>query len=385
MDRTRRRARAALVLSIPAISLLIASVPARAQSGAAPQKFDEAKKLFDAGKYEEACALFEEANRLEPDAGKLINLGVCREKLGQLASALAAYQDALARVKDPKKKEIASAAAASLDARVSRLTIAVTADARVAGLTVSRGGRPIDAADWGRALPIDGGRYEIAASAPGFRPWSTTVELAPEREKNTVNVPRLVEESARGAGTADPAGPARPSGPARTSAPSAARARGAQPPLGRLAVGAAFTGALGRQVAGDETYADREIGGGLRLIAVLPVPHGALRPMLQATYTNATFDDDVYHHVHLVDLTFGLDYLWAWRAGLASAAGLGVGFNIEDNNYESSILTRPWGALRVSPLIVRLGTPRLELGLHFMYVTPPDLIVGLVGIDWFVW
>src|SRR6185436_19511162 len=145
-----------------------------------------------AGKVAEACDAFEASNRIEPSAGTLINVGLCKEKLGKLGSALAAYRAALERVKDPKKKAIATERAAALEPRVSRLRIAVAAEARVEGLAVTRDGERVEADDYDRPVPVDGGSYEIAASAPGYRKWSTTIEVRPEGDKASVEVPKLV-------------------------------------------------------------------------------------------------------------------------------------------------------------------------------------------------
>jgi tetratricopeptide (TPR) repeat protein len=216
MEPTPRRALAARFASIAAISLLaIAPGAAHAQSAAAEQRFTEAEALLAAGKIEEACDAFEESNRLEPGAGALINIGLCKEQLGELASALAAYRGALERVKDPKKKAIATERVAALEPRVSRLTITVAPEARVPDLAISRNGLSIDAADYDRPLLVDGGRHEIEARAPGYRRWSTSVRVAPEGDRASVTVPALAPlrrdsagpsgEAEAGAGAAEPA------------------------------------------------------------------------------------------------------------------------------------------------------------------------------------
>jgi len=195
MDPKRRRAPATWVVSIAATSLFaLAAGSAHAQSAEAERRFNEAEALLSAGKVAAACEAFEESNRLEPGAGVLIRIGQCKEKLGKLASALAAYRGALERVKDPRKKAIAAERVAALEPRISSLTISVAPEARVEGLVVSRDGARLEAADLGRPVPIDGGSYEIAARAPGHRRWSTSVEVAPEGDRAAVKVPALVED-----------------------------------------------------------------------------------------------------------------------------------------------------------------------------------------------
>ena len=211
MDPTRRRARASRAVSIAAISLLvIAPGLARAQSAEADRRFKEAEALLEAGKTAEACDAFEASNQLEPSAGTLINIGLCKEKLGKLASALAAYRGALERVKDPKKKAVAIERVAALEPRISHISISISSEVRVEGLAVSLDGRRIDEAEYGRAIPIDGGSHELEAKAPGHRRWSTSVRVAPEGDEASVRVPALVEKRASA-----PAAPAAPRPAAR--------------------------------------------------------------------------------------------------------------------------------------------------------------------------
>jgi hypothetical protein len=207
---TRDRPRAIPIASIAATSALaLALATGTAAAETAGELFAQAERLLAAGKTAEACAALEASNRLEASAGTLINLGQCREKLGKLASALLAYQDALARVKDPRKKQIATARAAELEPRVSQLTIVVPASARLPGLVITRDDAPVSDASLDRAFPIDGGSYTIAATAPKRKPWSIRIDVRGERERASVTVPVLdeLEPSVQIPVAAEPAGP----------------------------------------------------------------------------------------------------------------------------------------------------------------------------------
>jgi hypothetical protein len=249
---------------------------AAAQNAEAERLFVEGEGLIAAGKIAAGCSSFEASNRLEPRAGTFIHIGLCKEKLGKLASALAAYRGALARVKDPRKKAIATERAAALEPRVSSLTVSVPAESRIAGLVIARDGAPIEAAQLERALPVDGGSYRISASAPGFEPWSTSVGVAAERDRASVMVPRLVPEAPREAPPVPGALPApgQPALPLTTTAPAADPAGRGSPAAVRrepsmfttrrkLAVAMAAAGAglvggavvLGRSAQGDEREA----------------------------------------------------------------------------------------------------------------------------------
>ena len=187
-DPARRRTS---IVATSLVCLLAYAGPARAQSAEAEALFDAGDKLMSEGKLTEACESFEASNRIEPRAGTLIRLGECREQNHQLASAWSAYKDALTRVKDPNKREIATSKAAELEPKLSHLTVTVGGDHKADGLAVTRNGKPIDPLVWNRPLPVDGGDYVIAAGAPGFHDWTTTITVPAEHGESTVQVPAL--------------------------------------------------------------------------------------------------------------------------------------------------------------------------------------------------
>jgi serine/threonine-protein kinase len=186
----------AAALAIGGAGAAAQGAPPGSAAAAAEARFTEAERLLAAGRVGEACAGFEASNALEPRAGTLINLGLCRERLGALAGALAAYRAALERVKDPQKRRVALDRVAALEPRVSRLVVAVAGAARVPGLAVARDGQPLDLAAAAAGLPVDGGRYTLAATAPGRAPWSATVDVAAAGARVEVVVPVLAPVAA---------------------------------------------------------------------------------------------------------------------------------------------------------------------------------------------
>ncbi len=175
-------------VSIAAISLALCA-PAFAQNPAAEGLFNDGEKLMKQGKLAQACDAFAASNKIEPRAGTLIGLGQCREANHQLASAWSAYKDAFARAKDPRKKKYAEDRIAALEPKLSHLTISVVD--RADGLAITRNGTPIDPVLWSRAEPIDGGDYEIIATAPGRVEWRSKVTVPVERGEIKVDVPKL--------------------------------------------------------------------------------------------------------------------------------------------------------------------------------------------------
>ena len=189
------------IAATSALVIALASGSARAQSAEAEALFNDGVTLLKQASADRACDAFEASNRIEPRAGTLIRLGECREQLHQLASAWSAYKDALTRVKDPRKQKLAQARIASIEPRLSHLTIVVPDIARIAGLALARDGKAIDPGLWNLAIPINGGTYTITATAPDHATWTQTVTVAIERGQASLSVPALEHAAAAGAST----------------------------------------------------------------------------------------------------------------------------------------------------------------------------------------
>ena len=187
------RPRAIAVLIACGVILLGAAPPARAQSPEAEVLFREGKKLLAAGKLAEGCDKIEASERLESSVGSLLNLGNCREKLGALASAWAAFSTAEAKAKhagnDEKRRAEAHRRAALIEPRLAYLVVQI--ERPIEGLVVTRGGAPVVDELWNTAVPVDPGTYELVAAAPGHKPWRTTVTVEPRVRRRAVTVPAL--------------------------------------------------------------------------------------------------------------------------------------------------------------------------------------------------
>ncbi|HEY0469459.1 MAG TPA: hypothetical protein VGC79_34960 [Polyangiaceae bacterium] len=176
-----------------------ASAQSSADSAAAQGLFDEAKALMAAGKAAEACPKLEESQRLDPGGGTLLNLALCYEKIGRLASAWSRNLDAAAAAKATGNSARESAArkrAAALATRVSKLQINVASDVNVPGLELTRDGEPVGAAQWGVAIPADAGEHSIVAKAPGFKEWRASATIKGEGTRSSIDVPHLEPEPA---------------------------------------------------------------------------------------------------------------------------------------------------------------------------------------------
>jgi hypothetical protein len=172
--------------------------------------FDEAVKLMDKGQFAEACPKLAESQRLDPGGGTLLNLGFCRQNEGKLASAWAAYNEALSQaIKDGRKDRESTARVHvdELEGKYSKLAIDVSDEARkINALEISIDGTPVRQAAWGSLVPIDRGVHAIVVSAPNKKPFNTSLEVTADGTTQRVSIPALenapvVIDRTRGSGT----------------------------------------------------------------------------------------------------------------------------------------------------------------------------------------
>lgn len=183
-------------LAAPAAAFFLALTSARpAHAGgevAAEALFAEAKKLVAQKKYAEACPKFAESNRLDRGAGTLIHLADCYEKNKQSASAWAAYKEAASAAQALNRKDwetLANKRAAALEPKLAHITVKVAEP--VEKLEVSRNGEKLTQASFGVALPVDAGTHAFEATAPGFKPFASSVTVAKDGESKELVIPKL--------------------------------------------------------------------------------------------------------------------------------------------------------------------------------------------------
>lgn len=360
---------------------------------AGEQLFRDGRELLKQGKVDLACEKFQQSREVEAKVGTLLNLGDCRERQGKLATAWDVFLEAkslAAMQKDPRAAEAERRANAIVGQRAF-LTVAVAPDHRVPGLVVTRNGAEVPPATWDQALPIDPGSYVFEAKAQGYAPAIVKVEIAP-RGRGTATVPALtkfavavtpVEPPVTPVVTPDPGrletrhvDPVVPNGP-----PTPPAGWKIDPPLGRGALGVA----LGATSDGDLTP-------GLRAIVQTEAGPGAIRGVFNMQYVRVPHDPS-YSGDNSNQFAFGLglDYLVAWKPGFASAAGIGVGLDLFTGGYDNNGGTADpsvglWKAVRMSPIIARLRSKPVELGLHAVIIVQSHpVLVATAAVDWFFW
>ncbi|MDF3070019.1 MAG: hypothetical protein K0R38_5620 [Polyangiaceae bacterium] len=186
--------RALHVVSLSAL-LSLGARPAHADSVTAEALFQSGREAMDKGDAKAACDRFEESYRLEVRPGTALNLGNCREALGQVATAWQRFQEAAQTLPaEDARLPIAKARAAALQGKVPKLTLRVPEDAR--GWVVLRDGVELGGASLNLALPVDPGPHRIEVRAPGRAAAFTTVELALSERKEVVLAPGMPQSQA---------------------------------------------------------------------------------------------------------------------------------------------------------------------------------------------
>jgi hypothetical protein len=225
-----------------AVALVTTAFSAAAADGESPAKalFNEGRELAANGDYRAACPKFEASLKLEVGVGTQFNLADCWERIGRTASAHALFLGAAGSAKaagQSEREQVLRERAAALEPRLSRLVIEVPEPQKT--IRIKRDGMPIEAEQWGKAVALDPGNYEIVAKAPGFKPWSKRVVL--DSPLVTVEVPELeaLEDQPKAAPAAAPAPPRNPAPKPRPAEP-ATRSRGL--PITALALGAVSVG-----------------------------------------------------------------------------------------------------------------------------------------------
>lgn len=154
----------------------------------AEELFRRAKALMAEKKDREACPLLEESERLDPQIGTLLNLAICHENMGRIASAWGEFKAVEQRANRNDRVKMAHDRAARLEARLSRLKI--VAAEKPAGLVVKVDGETKGEPLWG-GVAVDPGTRTIEASAPGKVPVTVKADVQGEGALVTVTVPRL--------------------------------------------------------------------------------------------------------------------------------------------------------------------------------------------------
>jgi len=181
------------------------SVAAQAQADAptrppqvvarAEARFHEGERLFDAKQYPEACAAFDESERLDPQLGTLLNLAFCQETAGKTASAWREYSAGSVWGEQRGQHDRAAWAlsrAFDVGKRLPLVLLVLAPEASGAdGTSIRIDDDVVPVSDWFSPLPLDPGQHTLLVSAPGHRSQQIALLVAEGPSTQNVSVPTL--------------------------------------------------------------------------------------------------------------------------------------------------------------------------------------------------
>ncbi|HRI71664.1 MAG TPA: tetratricopeptide repeat protein, partial [Polyangium sp.] len=198
--RSARMIATSLACVVTCVSFDAWAEPTEAERRLAAALFDQGRTLMTEGQIDEACIKLSESQRLDPGGGTLLNLALCHEKQGKIATAWTEFREARAIAKKdnrPDRESAADGEIAKLEPQLSKVSVVVAPDVKVPGMTVEIDSLPLPEAAWGTPFPVDPGPRMVVVNAPGYREWKTTVEIGTTAKNADVNIPKL-EKNATG-------------------------------------------------------------------------------------------------------------------------------------------------------------------------------------------
>lgn len=180
----------ALFGALVGLSGLASTGAARGDEGVAERLFLEGRALMIEGRFADACLKLEESQRLDPRGGTLLNVAVCHERLGRIATAWVEFHDALVRARaegQPTRERLAEERLAAIEPRLPWLRVRVARGAGAGDVIVAIDGATILPSAWGKEMPVDPGEHRVTAAAGGRLFFQTTVVLK-ESAHETITV-----------------------------------------------------------------------------------------------------------------------------------------------------------------------------------------------------
>ncbi len=178
------------------LGCLLTPALAEADIATAEALFREARQLLQDGQLGLACEKFSESQRQDPSAGTLLNLADCHERMGKTATAWAEFIAAKSLARSQDRGELEQEAQRRADKLAPNLSkLVVTVAESVPELEIYRDEVKLELASLGSKLPVDPGQYTLRAVAPGYKQWSTQVNIGHSADLQRVEVPALEPEA----------------------------------------------------------------------------------------------------------------------------------------------------------------------------------------------
>lgn len=177
---------------------LFASVPAWAEESNEPKAerlFKSGEKKFDAGHYAEACPDFDASLKLMPKLGTLLNVALCHEMTGRLATAWQEFHHAAAWAAQSgqrDRREFAIQHIVSLEPRLPRVALKLPVTIVISNVDLD--GEPLAEQKWYLPLFLDAGEHVVAVSAPGKQRSTVRFRVTDATSEQLIVVPMLSDD-----------------------------------------------------------------------------------------------------------------------------------------------------------------------------------------------
>lgn len=230
-------------------SVHVMAEPTAAERSLAAALFDQGRTLMTEGKLDEACSKLAESQRLDPGGGTLLNLALCHEKQGKIATAWTEFREARAIAKRdnrPDRESAADGEIAKLEPQLFKVSVVVPDNVKIPGMTIEIDGLPLPEPAWGTPFPVDPGTRTILVRAPKYKDWKGVVEAGKTAGIANVNVPNLHREGI-GDGDVIPAPTGTSTG---TPPPPGSSAPGPDSPSSGMRTGGFVVGGIGALLIG---------------------------------------------------------------------------------------------------------------------------------------
>jgi hypothetical protein len=192
--RTRRRPLGTFVIGCSFALALLAWVRSARAASPAEDAFQEGRRLLAEGQTDEACLRFAESYSMVASSGTLLNLAQCHQTQGKTATAWNEYRAAARLARNQGREDRAAVAdekAAALEPNLARVSI--TAVEAISGLRVATEAGPLGEGGLAVDVPIDPGTHKVTATAPGYLPWTATLQVK-ESQQLAIEIPKLEPE-----------------------------------------------------------------------------------------------------------------------------------------------------------------------------------------------
>jgi hypothetical protein len=193
------RFRTLLILTALSLGALHAPSAALAQPpdahARAEQQFRQARKAMEAKEFRQALTLLHESQALEARPSTLLNIAVCEEQLGMLATAIKHFEEVVPQLKEGDARlDIAKEHIEKLGRRLPHVRIEMLPGVPK-GTVILLDGAPVATAALGSEIPVDPGKHVVIGEAPGS-PERRYEVVAEEAKRVVVSVKPWPDTSA---------------------------------------------------------------------------------------------------------------------------------------------------------------------------------------------